>query len=101
MNQLWAPWRMAYINGIDGKDKGCVFCTKPKGKRRPENLILYAGKECFVIMNLFPYNNGHLMVVPYAHAADIGVLDKSTSGELGTSKSGKPIIFKNGQWVYQ
>jgi ATP adenylyltransferase len=73
---------MAYINRIDGKDKGCVFCTKPKGNNDRENLILHRGKECFVIMNLFPYNNGHLMVVPYAHAADIGALDKSTSGEL-------------------
>ena len=56
MNQLWAPWRMAYINGIDGKGKGCVFCTKPEGNNNRENLILHRGKKCFVIMNLFPYN---------------------------------------------
>jgi ATP adenylyltransferase len=73
---------MTYIAGIDGKDMGCIFCTKPKESDDRKNLILCRGDKCFVIMNLFPYNNGHLMVVPYAHAADIGALDKSTSGEL-------------------
>ena len=87
MKKLWAPWRMTYIAGIDKKDEGCIFCTKPGGKKYRkkkdrENLILHRGKQCFVIMNLFPYNNGHLMVVPYAHAADIGAIDKNTSGEL-------------------
>jgi ATP adenylyltransferase len=82
MNQLWAPWRMAYIAGIDHKNEGCVFCVKPKESTDRENLVLHRGKNCFVIMNLFPYNNGHLMVVPYAHCSDIGLIDKKTSGEL-------------------
>jgi ATP adenylyltransferase len=82
MKKLWAPWRMAYIAGINGKDGACVFCKKQKEKNDRENLILYRGEKCLVIMNLFPYNNGHLMVVPAAHAADIDALDRSTSGEL-------------------
>jgi ATP adenylyltransferase len=82
MNQLWAPWRMAYIAGIDRKDEGCIFCTKPKETSDRENLVLFRGKHCFVIMNLFPYNNGHLMVVPYTHCSDICLIDKKTSGEL-------------------
>jgi len=73
---------MAYIAGIDGKDKACVFCSKQKEKNDRENLVLYRGEKCLVIMNLFPYNNGHLMVVPRAHAADIDALDKNTSAEL-------------------
>jgi ATP adenylyltransferase len=82
---LWAPWRMAYIAGIDDrKDEGCVFCSKPSQDRSrdKENLLLYRGKTCFVLMNLFPYNNGHLMVIPYKHASDILDIDDETSSEL-------------------
>ncbi len=64
--KLWAPWRISYIIG-EKKDEGCIFCTKPKQNKDKENLILYRGNYSFVIMNLFPYNNGHLMVVPYRH----------------------------------
>ena len=70
MDHLWAPWRMAYIDS-DNKDAGCIFCTKPKENRDEENLILYRGERCFVIMNLFPYNNGHLMIAPYQHVPSI------------------------------
>jgi ATP adenylyltransferase len=83
MKKLWAPWRMTYISGIGGKGrKACVFCAKPKENNDRKNLILFRGKKCFVVLNLFPYNNGHLMVVPYKHAADPDALDKNTSGEL-------------------
>jgi len=49
------------------KPKGCIFCEKTREKRDEENLILYRGKDAFIIMNAFPYNNGHLMVAPYRH----------------------------------
>jgi len=73
---------MTYIAGIEGKDKACVFCSKQKEINDRENLILYRGVKCLVVMNLFPYNNGHLMVVPCAHTADTDALDKRTSAEL-------------------
>jgi ATP adenylyltransferase len=81
---LWAPWRMAYIAGIEKKDEGCIFCTKPQqdGGRDRDNLLLYRGKTCFVLMNLFPYNNGHLMIIPYKHTSDILDIDHETSSEL-------------------
>jgi ATP adenylyltransferase len=84
METLWAPWRMAYIEGIGAKDKNpqCVFCAKAAESEDQKNLILYRGKKCFVVMNLFPYNNGHLMVIPYAHLSDIGLLDRESSSEL-------------------
>jgi ATP adenylyltransferase len=73
---------MTYITGIGGRKRGCIFCNKQGGNNDRKNLILHRGEKCRVIMNLFPYNNGHLMVVPCAHVADIGMLDKNTSGEL-------------------
>ncbi len=73
MDQLWAPWRMAYI--LDAKDamdnESCIFCEKPKQQNDEENLIVYRAEHCFVMLNKFPYNNGHLMIVPYLHEADL------------------------------
>ncbi len=65
VERLWAPWRMEYIGKAD--DAGCIFCEKPKERRDEENLILYRGRTCFIIMNRFPYNNGHVMIAPYRH----------------------------------
>ncbi|MDI9615868.1 MAG: HIT domain-containing protein [Methanothrix sp.] len=69
MDVLWAPWRIDYI--LSEKGKGCIFCEKPRENRDPENLILYRGRNHFVIMNAFPYNNGHMMVVPYRHTSTL------------------------------
>ena len=69
VDKLWAPWRMEYI--LQEKQSGCIFCDKPKQDSDKENLILYRGKSCFVIMNYYPYNNGHLMVVPYQHTSNL------------------------------
>jgi len=81
MKKLWAPWRMKYILNMD-KDDGCIFCEKPKQNQDEENLILHRGKTCFVMMNLFPYNNGHLLVAPYRHTADLSALSDEEKKEL-------------------
>ena len=65
MKRIWAPWRIQYIRAPE--QKGCIFCDKPQDDKDEENLILYRGKKNFVIINAFPYNPGHLMVVPYLH----------------------------------
>ncbi len=70
MDRLWAPWRMQYIDSTD-KPQGCIFCVLPAENRDSDNLILYRGKHCFIMMNSFPYNPGHLMVAPYKHTADM------------------------------
>jgi ATP adenylyltransferase len=80
MKMLWAPWRMKYIR--EGKDKGCFFCEKPKEKRDEKNLILHRENRTFVIMNKFPYNNGHLMIVPNRHCGDPDELDAQEFQEL-------------------
>jgi len=80
MKYLWAPWRMDYILGE--KKKGCFFCTKLKEKKDRENLILYKGEYVFVVMNKYPYNNGHLMVVPKRHYLGLERLNDNESKEL-------------------
>jgi ATP adenylyltransferase len=72
MKYLWAPWRMNYI--LDEKRKECIFCKKPKERKDKKNLILFQSDYAFVIMNKFPYNNGHLMVVPKRHCIDLNQL---------------------------
>jgi len=69
MEQLWAPWRMEYIQRA--KESGCILCQKPGENNDQANLILYRGKNNFVILNAFPYNPGHLMIAPYRHIASL------------------------------
>jgi ATP adenylyltransferase len=80
MDNLWAVWRRDFILGP--KERGCIFCKRIRMKADRVNLILYRGKKCFVIMNRYPYNGGHLMVVPYAHKKDLGILTAAEASEL-------------------
>ncbi len=75
MQRLWAPWRSKYIQTVDEKTE-CIFCEKAKSKNDRKNLVLKRGKYCFVILNTYPYNNGHLMVAPYRHISQIYQLKK-------------------------
>jgi ATP adenylyltransferase len=71
---------MDYI--LDGKEGGCIFCEKPLEGRDRENLILWRGDHSFVMMNKFPYNNGHLMVIPNRHCLDLEDLHEKEVKEL-------------------
>ncbi len=85
MDYLWAPWRMAYIQRDSARaDEGCFLCVKPQQQDDAATLIVARGAWCFVVMNLFPYNNGHLMIAPYAHVATIEDLDILTLTETMT-----------------
>ena len=66
MKQLWAPWRMGYILS-DKKENGCVFCNAYNSDDDEDKLVVYRDEYAFVIMNLYPYNTGHIMVVPNRH----------------------------------
>ncbi len=82
MEHLWAPWRMAYIEPQTSQPQACIFCTLPAEHRDAENYILYRGALCFMMLNRYPYNNGHLMIAPYQHVASIEKLDAATLAEL-------------------
>ena len=109
---LWTPWRMAYISGTTGdasdpsppsplprgergatdempesevqNGAGCVFCDRMQlpSEHDRDNLVLLRGERNFVILNLYPYNSAHLMVVPYEHTADFAALDRETVSEM-------------------
>ena len=83
LKKLWAPWRMEYIEGIDTNEKkGCIFCDKPGQDEDEKNYIIYRSKTCFIILNIYPYNNGHLMIVPYKHTPELSGLDSETRLDL-------------------
>jgi ATP adenylyltransferase len=81
MERIWAPWRIDYILG-DEKESGCIFCTKPAAKEDDDNLIVHRAVCAFTMMNKFPYNNGHLLVVPYRHVSDICLLEPDENSLL-------------------
>ncbi len=80
MKKLWAPWRIEYIRSP--KEDGCIFCDKPKRNNDRDDLILYRGKTCFVLMNLYPYNNAHLLIAPYSHVDNMQEFDKEAYCEI-------------------
>lgn len=86
MDSLYAPWRMQYIlsnsEAKGDESSGCFFCAYPKSDEDEKHLVLARGKYCFVMMNAYPYNPGHLLVVPYRHTADFGSLSAEESAEL-------------------
>jgi ATP adenylyltransferase len=81
MNHLWSPWRMKYIENHE-KPTTCIFCKALKQADGPNNLIILRSQFSFVILNLFPYTNAHLMVVPYLHQPSIENLDPGVRAEM-------------------
>jgi ATP adenylyltransferase len=82
---MWAPWRMVYVSAehdevYDGPT--CVFCRLPASADDARSYILHRSERCFVVLNLYPYNNGHMMVIPFAHVAALTDLDDATTAEM-------------------
>ena len=82
MDVIWAPWRMEYIKAP--KPPGCIFCTKPAAGDDAANHIVWRGEHAFVLLNTFPYNNGHMMLAPYAHLANLEDLEAAALAELAS-----------------
>ncbi|HHE70651.1 MAG TPA: HIT domain-containing protein [Chloroflexi bacterium] len=82
MKQLWAPWRMPYLRSQHEPSSGCVFCLK-QNLADEEAHILYRGETCYIALNRYPYANGHLLIIPYAHVNSVQYLDDATCLEMG------------------
>jgi len=105
MDKLWAPWRVTYITKIIGKIKGCTFCRILKENRDIKNYIFVRTKYSFAVLNIFPYNNGHTLIVPKRHVKDLeqlSTLERQDLMELLiytqkiTNKVLKPIGYNIG-----
>ncbi len=82
-HRIWAPWRLAYVkNASKDAEDSCIFCAKPEEADDKANLIVHRGQRCFVILNLYPYTNGHLMIAPFEHIGAIQELPPETTAEM-------------------
>jgi ATP adenylyltransferase len=83
MDRLWSPWRYRYVSTAESAT-GCIFCDKPAANDDRGELILLRGRLNFVMLNLYPYTSGHLMVAPYAHVPTLEAADEDIAVELMT-----------------
>jgi ATP adenylyltransferase len=83
MDYLWSPWRYSYIAQAQGeKQVECIFCDALARRDDAAALIAYRGKKVFVILNRYPYTSGHVMIVPYAHVAELGLCSAEALAEM-------------------
>jgi len=81
MDYLWSPWRYQYVSK-SGPEAGCLFCVKGSAQRDKENYVVYRGPRTFVILNIYPYSTGHLMIAPYEHVASLEPAPEATIDEM-------------------
>jgi ATP adenylyltransferase len=81
MDYLWSPWRYQYVNKSRPQG-GCIFCAKGSEQGDRENYVLYRGSRNYVILNLYPYSTGHLMVAPYEHVGNLAAAPEETVDEM-------------------
>ncbi len=82
MDKLWAPWRVKYVSKIIKKTKGCIFCRMIKEKKDAQNFICRRSRHSFAVLNIYPYNNGHILIVPNRHVSDFPKLAKKEKEDL-------------------
>ncbi len=93
---MWAPWRIEYIRTPGKSDGECILCQKANSSNDSDELIVYRGKHSFVLLNLYPYNNGHLLITPYEHTSDFEYLPRETQLEMmDLVSTGMKIIKKS------
>lgn len=90
MERLFSPWRSQYIASFSDKKKShneCLFCKAARQRKDADNLILLRRPHCFVMMNLYPYNSGHLLIVPYIHTSEMSALSKKAYSDIMSAAS--------------
>jgi ATP adenylyltransferase len=93
MKRIWSPWRMEYIENHE-KQEGCIFCNALAKPDNEQNLIIKRGKLAFVILNLYPYTSGHLMVAPMAHQPSLEFLEPDSRAEMMELVSQSIVMLK-------
>jgi ATP adenylyltransferase len=93
MDYLFTPWRYAYISGA-AQTSGCIFCDLPKEPDEKARIV-FRGKNCFIILNTFPYTNGHVMVVPYAHLDELHKLPGETAEEMMALTQRMEVVLRS------
>jgi len=95
MDYLWTPWRYQYMaQAAAGEKPECIFCDAVAKKKDAETLIAHRGAKSFVILNRFPYTSGHVMIVPYAHVAELTLCDAETLGEIMQLAQRAEAVYK-------
>ena len=80
---LWAPWRMEYLDTLEERREGCFFCRhRDEPDRDAENLVIWRGEKTFSVLNRFPYTGGHSLIAPYAHVGGLDEIDPATMVEM-------------------
>jgi ATP adenylyltransferase len=83
MDYIWTPWRYQYMaQAAAGKQPECIFCDAAKRKDDAETLLVHRGEKAFVILNRYPYTSGHVMIVPYAHVAELKLCEPAALSEM-------------------
>jgi ATP adenylyltransferase len=95
MDYLWTPWRYQYMEQVSaGKQPECIFCDAVARNDDAETLIVYRGTKSFIILNRFPYTSGHVMIVPYAHVAELNLCGADALDELMKLAQRVETVFK-------
>jgi ATP adenylyltransferase len=81
MDREWSPWRYQYVTGAK-KESSCVFCRLANEDNDQTNFILYRGKFSYIVLNIYPYMSGHLLIIPFSHLSLLSELPKETSDEI-------------------
>lgn len=93
MKRIWSPWRMKYIEGHEGQE-GCIFCNALAQPDNEDNLIIKRGAFAFIILNLYPYTSGHIMVAPMAHQPSLEFLEPNVRAEMMELVSESIVVLK-------
>lgn len=81
MKKMWSPWRSVYVESLHVSDGKCQFCSINNSKDDDKTFVVYRAKFNFIVMNIYPYNNGHLLIVPYEHVAKLEDIPNETLHE--------------------
>jgi ATP adenylyltransferase len=96
MDYIWTPWRYQYMAQVNsGKQPECIFCDAVARNNDAETLIVYRGAKAFVILNRYPYTSGHVMIVPYAHVAELQLCEAAALTEMMQLAQRVEAAFRN------